>query len=454
MRRPREAYVRYCYYASMVESIKNWNGTRQEDEEFCANLDLFDLGRNIFPRLTQLGLIPPDGAFWFPLCFRNQSVTGLSIRGAPTVRGIIRDVSRYCPRLTRFTVSSRLHETEIDLLQAHRFIYLTNLYIHVPDAHVDNVMRIILFISHNLTDLTLNFHGNVSIHTVRRGKSFSSLKNLTLKRLFSVANSIDKLPTAPQLESLYLESCTSDLANTEDADLLFAAVVEYGKRSPFTRLLIDGAPFARAPLRRVDLNLGILTEIDRITDLTCILALPSGVLFPGPSRPMVWRQLRTLNLVLGMAQIPLFSLEDFFRITSQAPYLTDATACMDLSRMSSPVLNTHSHPAEYQETETVESRTLEGSFPDMDQFRTVSLRSINFRSSHLLYDDQRFLFSTLRDLAPNLRISTRMLESLVWYSQSSRESAIGWVRANIKGTFLSMEEFTAFLFQSSESFAT
>jgi hypothetical protein len=433
----------------MVESIQNWKATRQEDEEFCANLDLFDINRNIFPRLTQVGLVPQDGAFWFPLCFRNQSVTELSIHNTPAVRGIIRDVSRYCPRLKRFTVLSQLHETEIDLLQVHRFIYLTDLSIHVCDAHIDNFMRIILFISHNLTDLTLIFHGSLGIRTVRRGKSFSSLKNLTLKRLFSVASTIDKLPTAPQLESLRLESCTSDFAYVENADLLFAAVVEYGKRSPFTRLLIDGIHFVGAPVRRVDLNLGILAELDRITDLTCTMALPSGVLFPEPSPPIVWQQLRTLNLVLGLARIPSFSLEAFFRIASQAPCLTDAAACIDLSRMSSPALSIHSCPVECQESETVES--LAGSFADIDQFRTMSLRSINFRSSHLHHDDQRFLFNILRDLAPNLRLSTRMLESLDWYSQPSREAAIGWVRANIKNTSLSMTEFAASLFQGLQS---
>ena len=454
MRRPREAYVRYCYYASMVESIKNWNATRQEDEEFCAKLDLFDIGRKVFPRLTQVGLVPRNGAFWFPLCFRNQSVTEFSIRNAPAVRGIVRDVSRYCPRLERFTASSRLHEAEVDFLQVHRFIYLTNLSIHVGDAHVDNFMRIILSISHNLTDLTLTFHSNVGIGTVRRGRSFISLKNLTLKRLSSVANSIDKLPTAPQLKLLHLESCSSDFARTEDADLLFTALAEYGKRSPFTKLRIDGVHVGRALFGRVCLNLGILTEIDRVTDLTCIMALPSGVVFPGPSCPMVWRQLRTLHLVLGPEMIPLFSLEAFFRITSQAPCLSDAIARMDLRTMSSPALSMHSYPVELQESETVQPPALEDSFLGVDQFRTMSLRSIDFRSSHLLYDDQRFLFSALRDLAPNLRISTRMLESLFWHSQPSREAAIGWVKADIKNTSLSMKEFTAFLSQSSGSFAT
>jgi hypothetical protein len=349
-------------------------------------------------------------------------------------------------------VLGQLHEAEIDLLQIHRFIYLTNLSIYVDPVHVDNFMRIIAFISFNLTDLTLIFSGTVGINTPRKVKYFNSLKNLTLQGLPSVAYSLDMLPTAPQLESLQLTSLSLDIGHAENISLLFTAVANYAKRSRFTKLLLGITHFRSVMYGTIDINLVILSEIDRLTDLALTIDTPSSVVFPD-GRPMVWGQLRTLNLTLGRGKGPAFSLESFLNIASQAPHLTDATARMDLRAAYSPVLQGHFHPAEEEEDSVVESNLVEGSIQNIEQLRTMSLRNLNFNMSHLRREDQGFLFATLRDLTPNLGISMVTLDSLSWHNPASRDTATRCIKTHKRSTPPSAVEFAVLLCNYSDLFA-
>ena len=421
LRRPREAYVRFHYYAAFVESIQGYYPNKEEDVELSSRLEFLDLHRNLFPNLKRVTVEAGGNEFWFPFPFRNHSVTDLSINANVVPRGCIKHVSQYCSRLEHLTVTGLLNEVDIDLLQVHRFIHLKSLSLYVDDTQVDNFMRIVLFISSGLTDLTLHFRGNVIPTITRRGTSFQSLKRLKLDGLSLVADSLETLPSAPGLQSLSLTSCCSDVHTDDSIRKLCAALEEYHTRSPFTTLVVDGTPAKLGTINSLD--------ISKILDLSDNLKLIDISLISGPSskllfRPLghiAWQHLQALTLIVGGSPYPELTLHQLLYIVSQACSLEKVTARVDF-RMEFN-LGLISRPVQGEDY-----RRVYNLLQDILLYITPSLRTLDFCSSILLDHDQVFLFAVLKEMTPNVSLSTRLLETLHWTNQETYNAAIKYVK--------------------------
>lgn len=421
----------------MVESMQNYVPSQESDNELFTRLKLFDLPRDIFPRLKKITLQPEGEEFWFPLAFRNHSVKDLCVEGAIVPRGCIRDILKYCAKLERLQVSGRLHELDIDLLQVYQPVYLTSLSLQVEDVHLDNTLRIIFSISHNLTDLTLTFLGTTPPTTIRRSHAFKSLKSLRLHRLSTIARSLNTLPSAPKLEYLGLTSISSDVVSEAAIRVMFKAIEEYSNRSPFTNLLLNSTSVASED--HICISTLDISCVRELTRLSFAIGYPAGLLFPSP---VVWPQLTSLTLLLGQVSYPNVTLGDLFHLISQAPQLETVTARVDLRMESNPklVCKPTASKTSNDEDEPDAAEALYVLHQDIAQYRANSLRIIDFHSSILLKYDQLFLFTVLREVAPNLSLSARMLKTLAWSNQATRKAAIAYVR-----TSPSISDFLSFL---------
>lgn len=399
----------------MVESMKNFRVEQQEDTDLRAKLDLFDLKRNVFPRLKTITLATRTDEFWFPNSIRHHGITELHVNTINNMApmGLVRDISRYYSRLERLVVDGWLHDSDLDLLQVHRFVYMTSLSLHVAYQHTDNFMRIVLFISHNLTELTLFFRKHVPLEIVRRGTSFRSLRTLRLDGLSSISGCLSHLPDAPRLHSLLLTSFSIDHSAEETVHRKFRAVEEFHRRSPFSRLEMDSAVILQRDPTYTDLL--ALSDIHNLTELSIIIPSSKGILFSEISTYTIWQQLQTLTLTLGGYKKPNVSLHDFFRLASHAPQLKNATIQMDMRFKSNSDLLARAEPNDTGDETTVIEQKYPYTFrSDIAQYRTTSLRTLEFKNSPVRNLDHLLLFSILPELAPNLPLSTRMVRSLSW----------------------------------------
>ncbi|KIM25709.1 hypothetical protein M408DRAFT_26034 [Serendipita vermifera MAFF 305830] len=415
-RRPREAYIRYGFYAAMVESMRNYRVTEVNDLELQKTLHLFDLKRHPFPRLKRVELTVFSTDFWLPLSCRHHSITEIyvNITGTQGPVGIVRDISRYCTRLERLTIDGLLHESDIDLLQVHRFVYLTSLSLKVDSNQVDNFMRIVLFISHNLTDLVLFFRNSDKITIARRGSSFRSLRTLRLDGLSSIPACLEALPSAPNLQTLLLTSCSCDIIPSTNPWPVYKALKEYGKRSPFTKLEIDSTFISNEMF-----DVFIFSDMDHLTDLS-LTAPASGILPVEPAYPTVWHQLKTLTVIFVKTSLPQVTLYDFFLLATRTPYLTKATIQMDVRMDSNPGLLSPKTPKDTGDEPMCEGE--DDLCPGILEYQTTSLRNLDFSNSPLVDFDALFLFSVLEKLAPNLELTGRMLDTLCWKSRMASDA--------------------------------
>lgn len=434
---------RLCQYTALVESIDNYRPDQEKDVELFQRLELLDLQRNIFPLLKKVTLHPVGTEFWFPLGFRNNLVKDLSIE-APTVpRGSMRDVFRYCTMLERLVIVGSLHESDMDLLQDHRFVYLTSLYIRLDDVRLDESLQTILSISHNLTDLTLIFPKRSFSATTKRGPAFKSVQTLKMDGLDPVASNLKHFPSAPRLQSLTLTSCNSDMQSETDLNALFLALGDYNTRSPFTALVIQSGPVS--PQVNVRIDLLKLSYIEHLTHLSFTASFDAKLAFPDQLGIMAWPRLRTLTLITGGFQYPAISLFDIFCLASTAPLLQSVTALVDFRMQSNPGLVSRA-PDKAPPFNDDGDNKLQVPYTlreDIAQYRTTSLRTLDFRSSFLLQYDQMFLFTILRELAPNVGISARMLGTLTWANQGTRKAVMSYA----KRTRPSTSDFILFLSQ-------
>lgn len=407
---PREAYVRYCFYAAMVESMMLYRVTKDEDLEICAQLEHFGLNGSVFPRLKKITLATRPDEIWFPGFTHKHAVSDICIEVVNSTGSVkvIQAISEYCPKVERLVVNGLLDNNDIDFLAANEFKHLTSLSIDARYWRMDNFMRVTVSITHNLTNLALP-SAEFLFKITKGGGSFRSLLILRLYRFLPGTIYIADLPDAPQLRFLLIDVLAMDrylaAASSQAFSQAFQAIEEFSKRSPFSKLQI-GNPFAFQD-DLASFNFSGIGVIHSLTELS--ITVPRGVINTLPQR------LQTLTLVLGKGQKPELSLYDLFSLAVHAPHLKSVTAQMDLRIGSNTdfLLQPEEsvHGTEYSIREQLYSYSFRS---DITQYQTSSLRVLDFKSSPLRKRDQLFLFSVLQELAPNLELSTKMLRSIHW----------------------------------------
>ena len=145
---------------------------------------------------------------------------------------------------------------------------------------------------------------------------------------------------------------------------------------------------------------------------------------------MTWDQLRTLTIEFGPTYITFY---DFFYLTSHAPQLKAANVQMNIRMKPNAnlLLDTSTDTLGYEIMigEVEAPHTL---CPTITRLRTTCLQTLDFRGSPLrFFDDQMFLLHVLRELAPNLTLSRKMLHSLDWVDKKMGNLALSYLMSPI-----------------------
>lgn len=298
----------------MVRSISNYTVEDSIEDHIMAAFNLLLIHPSPFIRLESLEIQISSGSYCFPRVFQSGSITHISIQfpyGYSLTRrtGLLHQVAETCPKLERLALKTELCLSQIDFLRPVPFPHLQNLSLCLKQTDFDEIMGIILSVSHRITDLELHLTGKEEAFLPKRFRSHPMIALRTL--ILDIDNGaalttlLRAFPRAPNLRRCTVT--TKATLSSTTCNTLFRSVEEYSHSSPFYDLTLTVAGVYDLAFTvtggyepPTPLNIIPLLRIQWLEYVSlCIQIGPTPQRLHPSQIDSAWRRLRSMNLAFG-----------------------------------------------------------------------------------------------------------------------------------------------------------